>query len=78
MGPRTPGAARRRGCTPRTAGDRDALLGVGHDQAYDIEDPIGGGLADYEVTADELDELLGRLVALAWPSVTAPQQERSA
>jgi protein-tyrosine phosphatase len=57
----------------------DDLLGVGHDDAYDIEDPIGRGRADYEATADELDALLSRLVALAWPTADLEDgQERSA
>jgi protein-tyrosine phosphatase len=58
---------------------RDDLLGVGYDDAYDIADPIGRGRADYEATADQIDELLGRLVALAWPApATHHEQERSA
>lgn len=58
---------------------RDDLLGVGYDSDFDVEDPVGRGRADYEATADELDELLSRLVELAWPT-TAPreEQERSA
>ncbi|MDQ2650180.1 MAG: low molecular weight phosphatase family protein [Actinomycetota bacterium] len=54
---------------------RDTLLGVGHDDAYDVEDPVGRSLHEYERTADELDDLLGRLVALLWPGHAA---ERSA
>lgn len=46
---------------------REALLGAGHDDAYDVEDPVGRGRADYEETATELDGLIERLVALAWP-----------
>ncbi len=46
---------------------------MGHDPAFDIEDPVGGDRADYEITATELDELLRRLVELAWP-VTADQE----
>jgi protein-tyrosine phosphatase len=58
---------------------RDDLLGVGHDDAYDVEDPVGRARADYEATADELDALLSRLVALAWPSADHQDgQERSA
>lgn len=58
---------------------RDDLLEVGHDDAYDIADPIGRGRADYEATADELDDLLTRLVELAWPTAAAArEQERSA
>ena len=46
---------------------RSALLGVGHDPAFDVEDPIGGTTAQYRATAAELDGLLGRMVALLWP-----------
>lgn len=46
---------------------RDALLGVGHDDAYDVEDPIGGTKGQYRATAAELEGLLGRFVALLWP-----------
>lgn len=49
------------------------LLGVGHDPAFDIEDPVGRDRADYEITATELDDLLRRLVELGWP-VTADQE----
>ena len=52
---------------------------MGYDDAYDIADPVGGSRADYEATADELDGLLGRLVALAWPTAGVQHgQERSA
>lgn len=47
------------------------LAGLAHDDMYDIEDPIGRGLQDYEATAAELDGLLARLVELAWPATTA-------
>lgn len=57
---------------------REPLLGVGHDDAYDVEDPVGRGRNDYEATAEEIDELLARLVALAWPDATGHEQERSA
>lgn len=33
-----------------------------------LRDPYGGSAADYERTARSLDELLGHLVALLWPS----------
>lgn len=46
---------------------REALLGAGHDDAYDVEDPVGRSRVDYDDTAAELDSLLERLVALAWP-----------
>lgn len=41
------------------------LLGVSPDD--DIDDPVGGTLATYRRTAEELDLLLDRLVALVWP-----------
>jgi protein-tyrosine phosphatase len=55
---------------------RDTLLGVGHDEEFDVEDPVGRSQGEYQRTADELDDLLGRLVALAWPGHDAG--ERSA
>jgi protein-tyrosine phosphatase len=58
---------------------RDQLVGVGHDRAFDIADPVGRGRADYEATADEIDGLLARLVELAWPALDIDEgQERSA
>lgn len=45
--------------------ERQRLLGAGHDPDYDVEDPVGRGRDDYEATAAELDDLLGRLAALA-------------
>lgn len=50
---------------------REMLLGVGHDDAFDVEDPVGRSLGEYERTAEELDDLLGRLVHLAWPGHSA-------
>lgn len=47
---------------------RASLLGTGHDPAMDIEDPVGRGRADYETTAEEIDDLLRRAVALAFPA----------
>jgi protein-tyrosine phosphatase len=55
---------------------REDLLGVGHDPAFDVDDPIGRDRADYETTASELDDLLRRLVELGWP-VTADQERRT-
>lgn len=49
---------------------RQDLLGVGHSPAHDVEDPVGRGRDDYEATADELDDLLARLVALAFPAAS--------
>jgi protein-tyrosine phosphatase len=58
---------------------RDALLGAGHDDAFDVADPIGGTKGDYEVTADELDGLLQDVVRFAWPvGLRDAAQERTA
>ncbi len=54
--------------------ERQRLLGVGHDPDYDVEDPVGRGREDYEATADELDDLLARLVDVAF----APTKEHTA
>ena len=43
------------------------MLGVGHDDALDVADPVGLGRAEYEHTADLLDRLLGEIVDLAFP-----------
>ena len=43
------------------------MLGVGHDDALDVADPVGLGRAEYERTADLLDRLLGEIVDLAFP-----------
>jgi hypothetical protein len=37
---------------------------VGDDPEDDVADPIGRPRSEYEVTADELDDLTGRFVAL--------------
>jgi protein-tyrosine-phosphatase len=47
------------------------LVGVGLDPELDIPDPIGGPLDGYRRTADEIDDLLRRLVARAWPGTAA-------
>ena len=46
-------------------------LGVGHDEEFDVEDPVGRSQSEYEHTAAELDDLLDRLVGLAWPGLDA-------
>lgn len=43
---------------------RADLLGSSPDD--DVADPTGGAFEDYEATADELDDLLSRLVNLGW------------
>jgi protein-tyrosine-phosphatase len=57
---------------------RSALLGVGHDPDYDVEDPIGTSTARYRDTAAELDELLRQLVDHAWPVDRTASTGRSA
>ena len=57
---------------------REALLGVGHDPDYDVEDPVGRPLADYEVTAVVLEYVVDRLVDLVWPAEVDGARERSA
>jgi protein-tyrosine phosphatase len=58
---------------------REALLGVGHDPDYDVEDPVGRPRAEYEQTAAELEHLLERVVALVWPpGVLLASEERTA
>ena len=51
------------------AADRrlEDLLGVAYDERVDVFDPVGRGRRQYEETAVLLDDLLTRLVALAWP-----------
>lgn len=63
----------------RIAADRvpASLIGVTHDDALDVADPIGRGRADYEVTADLLDRLLGEVVGLAFPVHTRPEGQRA-
>lgn len=67
IGPRPPGDATALWMARLASSRRrEALLGVGHDDAYDVEDPIGGTRAQYRATAKELDGLLTRMVALIW------------
>jgi protein-tyrosine phosphatase len=68
VGPRRPGEAlegwlARLGASRR----REMLLGVGHDPAYDVEDPIGGTIGQFRATADEIDALLAQVVDLVFP-----------
>jgi protein-tyrosine-phosphatase len=51
----------------RIGADRRTDELVGESAQDDVADPIGRPLEAYEQTAAELDDLLGRLVALAWP-----------
>jgi protein-tyrosine phosphatase len=56
---------------------REDLVGIGHDDAFDVEDPVGRPREAYEATADDLDALLGRFVDLAWPAHAAPAAEQA-
>ena len=63
----------------RISADRvtTSLIGVSHDDEMDVADPIGRPRADYEVTADLLDRLLGGVVDLAFPVHTRPEGQRA-
>lgn len=76
VGPRPAGQSLA-GWLGRVAGGRRpaTLLGAGHDDAYDVADPIGRSKADYRATADELDHLLACLVEMAWPRVEQRQEQ---
>jgi protein-tyrosine phosphatase len=67
IGPRAPGesvdAWLSRAHSGRT---RQDLLGASPDD--DVEDPIGLSRSAYEKTADELSDLVDRLVDLLWPA----------
>ncbi len=80
VGPRRPGEALG-GWLARVGSGRrrEALLGVGHDPDYDVEDPVGRPRSEYELTASELEHLLERVVALVWPpGVLLAAEERTA
>jgi len=48
-------------------GDRERDSLAHHSPHDDVADPYGGPLSGYEETAEELDDLTGRLAALLWP-----------
>jgi protein-tyrosine phosphatase len=80
VGPRRPGEALP-GWLARVGAQRrrEALLGVGHNPDYDVEDPVGRPRAEYEQTATDLEQLLERVVALVWPpGVRDESRERTA
>jgi len=69
--------ARRGGSEPRGRRSLDAWLAtlsanreveelLGSDPADDVEDPIGGPMAAFRDTADELDALVVRILRAAW------------
>ena len=67
IGPRLPGQAA--AAWIRAAqGDRERTALAHVSPGDDVADPFGGPYAGYEATADELDDLTGRLAALLWPS----------
>jgi protein-tyrosine phosphatase len=80
VGPRRPGETLAAWLDRVGAGRRrEALLGVGHDPDYDVEDPVGRPRGEYEQTAQELEHLLERVVALVWPpGVLHASEERTA
>ncbi len=49
-------------------GDRSRDSLAHHSPQDDVVDPFGGPLSGYEDTAEELDDLVGRLAVLMWPS----------
>jgi protein-tyrosine phosphatase len=55
----------------------DGLVGVAHDDTFDVADPIGLGRPDYERTADLLHHLLGGVVDLAFPVAARPEGQRA-
>jgi protein-tyrosine-phosphatase len=66
VGPRLPGQDI--GTWVRAAqGDRERDSLANFSPGEDVVDPYGGPFAGYEASADELDDLTGRLAALLWP-----------
>jgi protein-tyrosine phosphatase len=57
--------------------ERDASDLLGASAADDLDDPIGSPLASFRDTASEIDDLVSRLVAVAWPR-TVPRALRIA
>ena len=52
----------------RAHGDRSQRDLLGADRADDVADPFGGPPGGYEEAAEEIDDLVTRLVSLVWPS----------
>ncbi|MDP9019736.1 MAG: hypothetical protein M3N25_02860, partial [Actinomycetota bacterium] len=65
MGSRRPGQSLGEWLRRAHVGRRPADL-LGDDPDDDVADPIGGPDHRYAVTADELDQLIGELVGLAF------------
>lgn len=51
----------------RAHGDRTQRDLLGADRADDVDDPFGGPPGGYEDAAEEIDDLVTRLVSLLWP-----------
>jgi protein-tyrosine-phosphatase len=66
-----------RGAATVGARSTDGLVGVAHDDTFDVADPIGLGRPDYERTADLLHHLLGGVVDLAFPVAARPEGQRA-
>jgi protein-tyrosine-phosphatase len=67
IGPRAPGESLQAWLARAHAGRvRGDLLGSSADD--DVADPIGSARSAYERTADELTDLIDRLIDLAWPA----------
>ena len=66
VGPRLPGQDTAPGSGPPRATGTARLWPTCRPEE-DVADPYGGPYAGYEATADELDDLVGRLAALLWP-----------
>jgi protein-tyrosine-phosphatase len=49
-------------------GDRKRDSLAHYSPGEDVADPYGGPFAGFEETAEELDDLVGRLASLMWPS----------
>jgi protein-tyrosine-phosphatase len=65
-GARTPGESIE-AWIARMHGDRTRHDLLGADRRDDVADPYGGPSGGYEDTAEEIDDLVRRLVELAWP-----------
>jgi protein-tyrosine phosphatase len=67
VGPRAPGETLD-GWLARAHARREKADLLGSSGDDDVGDPIGSGRATYERTADEISDLVDRLVDLAWPA----------
>ena len=67
IGPRAPGESIEAWLARAHSGRNRADL-LGSSSEDDVEDPIGLSRSAYEKTADELADLVDRLVDLLWPA----------